>query len=94
MANHENVALAQEVLYDLKFSRPAVVVPLRFRVTWIAALPRSRQMCQCRPSDVPLSSFCRRSLLSAMDPKAVMQRIFGPSLFHEIGSAYENSSSV
>jgi Enolase, C-terminal TIM barrel domain len=48
---------------------------------WTAV--RSRQMCQCRPSDVPLSSFCRRSRLSAMDPNAVMQRISVPSFFHE-----------
>jgi hypothetical protein len=38
-------------------------------------------MCQCRPSDAPLSSFCRRSRLSVMDPNAVMRRSSVPSFF-------------
>jgi hypothetical protein len=41
-----------------------------------------------------LSSFCRRSRLSVMDPNAVMQRISVPSFFHETRSGYENPSSV
>jgi hypothetical protein len=41
-----------------------------------------------------LSSFCRRSRLSVMDPNGVMQRISVPSLFPETRGGYENPSSV
>jgi hypothetical protein len=60
----------------------------------VSGRTRSRQMCQCRPSDVPLSSFCRRSRLSVMDPNAVMRRISVPSLFPETRSGFEYPSSV
>ena len=49
------------------------------------------QMCQGRPSDVPLSLCCRRSRSSVLDPNAVMQRSSVPSFFHETRSGYEKS---
>ena len=49
------------------------------------------QMCQGRPSDVPLSLSRRRSRPSVLDPNAVMQRSSVPSFFHETRSGYEKS---
>ena len=63
-------------------------------LTLVSDLPGSRLMCQWRSPDVPLSSLCRRSRLSAMDPNALMQRIPVPSFFHETRSGYENPASV
>jgi hypothetical protein len=54
----------------------------------------SWNFCECRTSDVLLSSFCRRSRLSVMDPNAVTRRISVPALFPETRSGYENPSSV
>lgn len=63
-------------------------------LTLVSDLPGSRLMCQWRSPDVPLSSLCRRSRLSAMDPNAVMQRIPVPSFFHETRSGYENPACL
>ena len=63
-------------------------------LTLVSGFPRSRLMCQWRSPDVPLSSFCRRSRLSATDPNAVTQRIPVASFFHGTRNGYEYPASV